>query len=214
MHRHQPLRRLPRRPAAALRPMLRARFGRIVNVASIVGPARQRRPGQLRGLEGGADRLHQDRRGRGRPARRDRQRGRPGLSRPTAHRGDRRRRSPKAIPARRAGTPEEVAACVALPRLRGGLVRDRNDADRRRRPQRLTARTKTTKGATDANASNQRSVEQVIFDGLDELGAERTSSRARRPSRTSTSTRSTWSSSPRSSRTSSASSSTATTSRT
>ena len=35
--RDQPDRRLPRSPAAAMRPMLRARFGRIVNVASVVG---------------------------------------------------------------------------------------------------------------------------------------------------------------------------------
>ena len=55
--------RLTRR---ALKPMLRARAGRIVNIASFVRAARQRRPGQLRGRQGGADRVDQDLRGRGR----------------------------------------------------------------------------------------------------------------------------------------------------
>ena len=38
----------------ALRPMLRARFGRIVNVASRRRPAREPGPGELRRLEGRA----------------------------------------------------------------------------------------------------------------------------------------------------------------
>ena len=48
-------RRLPH-TRRALRPMLRARFGRIVNVASVVGPRANAGPGQLRGVEGGPDR--------------------------------------------------------------------------------------------------------------------------------------------------------------
>ena len=36
----------------ALRPMMRARYGRVVNIASIVGPRGQPGPGQLRRLEG------------------------------------------------------------------------------------------------------------------------------------------------------------------
>ena len=61
--------------------------------------------------------------------------------------------------------------------------------------------------------SDGRSVEKVIFDGLEEIGAEGEITREA-TFEASTSTRSTWSSSPRSSRTSSASSSTATPSRT
>ena len=101
--------RLTRR---ALRPMIRARFGRIVNVASVVGPRANAGPGQLRRREGRADRHDQDGRRRGRAPRRDGQRRRPRLHR---HRHDRgrarrpsRRPSPPAAPAR----PEEVAACV------------------------------------------------------------------------------------------------------
>ena len=41
------------------------------------------------------------------------------------------------IPARRPGTPEEVAACVRFLASPEAELRDRNDADRRRRPERL-----------------------------------------------------------------------------
>ncbi len=37
--------------------MMRSRWGRIINIASVVGQAGSRRPGQLRGVEGGIDRL-------------------------------------------------------------------------------------------------------------------------------------------------------------
>ena len=66
--------RLTRR---ALRGMIRARFGRVVNIASVVGPRANAGPVQLRGREGRADRHDQDRRRRGGAARRDRQRDRP-----------------------------------------------------------------------------------------------------------------------------------------
>ena len=107
----QPLRRLPRDPARAaadaarpLRPDRQRRLDR--------RPARQRRPGQLRGLEGGPDRLHQDGRGRGRAPRRHRQRGRPRPRRDHSSPRGSATACVEAIPARRAGTPEEVAACV------------------------------------------------------------------------------------------------------
>ena len=92
--------------------MIKARFGRVVNIASVVGPRANAGPVQLRGREGRPDRHDQDGRRRGRAARRDRQRGRPGLHR---HRHDRRTFHDavvEAIPARRPGTPEEVAAAV------------------------------------------------------------------------------------------------------
>ena len=101
--------RLTRR---ALRPMMRARYGRIVNVASRRRPAGQPRPGQLRRRQGRPRRHDQDGRRRGRPPRRDRQRRRPRLhrhghdrrpratslldARPRAPRRDARRRSPPA----------------------------------------------------------------------------------------------------------------------
>ena len=81
--------RLTRR---ALRPMIRARFGRVVNIASIVG-AERANPGQANyaaskaGLVGDDE----DRGRRGRAPRRDRQRGRPGLDRDRHDRGPRRR---------------------------------------------------------------------------------------------------------------------------
>ena len=55
-------------PAARCGPMLRARFGRIVNVAVGRRPARQPRPGQLRRRQGRPGRHDQDRRRRGRRA--------------------------------------------------------------------------------------------------------------------------------------------------
>ena len=42
--RHEPFRRLPHHSPGAARPMLRARYGRVVNIASIVGP--HANPGQ------------------------------------------------------------------------------------------------------------------------------------------------------------------------
>ena len=111
-HRHQPDRRLPPDARARCAPMIKARYGRVVNIASRRRPARQRRAGQLRRGQGRPDRHDQDDRRRGRAARRDRQRGRPGLHR---HRHDRRtcptRSSRRSRPAG-AGTPEEVAAAV------------------------------------------------------------------------------------------------------
>ena len=64
--------RLTRR---ALRPMIRARFGRVVNIASIVG--QRANPGQANyaASKAGLVAMTQDRGGRGRPPGRDRERG-------------------------------------------------------------------------------------------------------------------------------------------
>jgi len=63
---------------AVMRPMIKARAGRIINMSSVSGRW-QRRPGQLLGLEGGPDRAHQGDRPRGRLARHHGQRDRPGF---------------------------------------------------------------------------------------------------------------------------------------
>ena len=97
----------------ALRPMLRGALRPDRQRRLDRRPARQRRPVELRRLEGGPDRDDEDRRGRGRPARDHRERGgarawsRPSSPRASAN-GTRRRRSRPAAP----GRPEEVAACV------------------------------------------------------------------------------------------------------
>ena len=44
---------------AASRGMMKRRWGRIINIASVVGHHRQQGPGQLRGEQGGADRPHE-----------------------------------------------------------------------------------------------------------------------------------------------------------
>ena len=54
--------RLTRR---ALRPMMKARYGRVVNVSSVDRPAGQPGPGQLRRVQGRPDRHDQDRGRRG-----------------------------------------------------------------------------------------------------------------------------------------------------
>ena len=75
--------RLTRR---ALKAMLRARSGRIVNISSAVASARQPRAGELLRLEGRADRADQDVGGRGRAPRGDHQRGRTRTDRHRVHR--------------------------------------------------------------------------------------------------------------------------------
>ena len=89
-------RRTSRRPSVAraghLPPMLRRRFGRIVNVASIVGPRANAGQANYAASKAGLIGMTQDGRRRGRPPRRHRQRGRPRLRRDEADRGDRRRR--------------------------------------------------------------------------------------------------------------------------
>ena len=112
--RDQPERRLPAHPPGAAADDAGALRPRSINVASVVGRARQRGPGQLRRRQGRADRLHPDGRGRGRAPRGDRERRRPGLHRDRDDRGNRRAAIAEAIPARRPGTPREVAACVGF----------------------------------------------------------------------------------------------------
>ena len=198
----------------ALRPMLRARFGRIVNVASIVGPRANAGPGQLRGLEGGPDRAHEDGRGRGRAPRRSPSTRSPrAWSRPSSPRGSA-TGSPTRSP-RAAGHPGGGRRLRALPRLRRGRLRDRLGADRRRRPERLSPRpTNDKRGEPDANPSHQRGGREGDLRrprGDRRRGRDQPRGDVRGAS---TSTRSTWSSWRRSSRTSSGSSSTATRSRT
>ena len=79
--------RLTRR---ALRPMIRSRYGRVVNISSIVGAVSgQRGPGQLRCLQGRAGRHDEDRRRRGGPPRSDRERRGPRSDRDRHDRGHR-----------------------------------------------------------------------------------------------------------------------------
>ena len=91
--------------------MLRARFGRIVNVASIVGPRANAGQANYAASKAGPDRDDQDRRRRGRPPRDHGQRGRPGLVETQLTEGIGNGLADR-IPARRPGTPEEVAACI------------------------------------------------------------------------------------------------------
>ena len=74
---------------AVMRGMMKARKGRIVNIASVIGVDGQRRPDQLRRRQGRHDRFHQEPGPRGRLAQHHRQRGGAGLHR---HRHDRRAR--------------------------------------------------------------------------------------------------------------------------
>ena len=101
--------RLTRR---ALRPMLRARFGRVVNVASVVG--QRANPGQANyaaakaGLVGMTKTIAAEVARRGVTVNAVA----PGLVETELARGIDEERFLSAVPARRAGTAEEVAACV------------------------------------------------------------------------------------------------------
>ena len=130
----------------ALGPMLRARFGRIVNVASVVGP--RANAGQANyaaskaGLIGMTKTVAVEVARRGITVNAVA----PGLVETQADRGHRQR--PRASdprpPARHPGGGRRLRP---LPRLRGGRVRDRHGADRRRRTQRLNSNQTATKGA-------------------------------------------------------------------
>ena len=102
----------------ALRPMIKARWGRIVNVSSIVGATGGARPGQLRRRQGRPGRPDPLGRPRGRHPQRHRQRGR---ARARRHGHDRRPAArpasdllTAAVPMGRFGTADEVAAVVAF----------------------------------------------------------------------------------------------------
>ena len=199
----------------ALRPMLRARFGRIVNVASVVGPRANAGQSNYAASKAGLIGLTKT------VAVEVARRGvtvnavAPGLveTKLTDGVGDGElpTRSPRGARHRRRGR-----RLRALPRLGRGRLRDRNDPDRRRRPERLTQQqpSNTTRRRTMPAQVNHRSRRA---DDLRRPGRARRRA-ARSPAtptfEASTSTRSTSSSWPRSSRTSSASSSTATRSRT
>ena len=66
---------------AVISSMMKARWGRIINITSVVGETGSRRPGQLRRLQGRPDRPHQVPRPRVRQPRHHRQRRRPRLHR-------------------------------------------------------------------------------------------------------------------------------------
>jgi 3-oxoacyl-[acyl-carrier protein] reductase len=102
--------RLTRR---ALRPMLRARFGRIINVASVVGP--RANPGQANYAASKAGLIGMTRTIAAEVARRDVTVNAvaPGFIE-TDMTADIADAVKEAVPARRAGRPEEVAACVAF----------------------------------------------------------------------------------------------------
>ena len=126
---------------AALGPMMRQRFGRVINVSSVVGLRANPGPGQLRRFQGRPDRLHPDRGRRGRPSRSHRERGGPRADRdradPRLHRRTGRAVLLDGIPARRPGSPEEVAACIRFLASDEASLRDRGRAAHRRRHVRL-----------------------------------------------------------------------------
>jgi 3-oxoacyl-[acyl-carrier protein] reductase len=98
-----------------LRGMMKARWGRIVNITSVVGRHRQSGPGQLRRLQGRRGGPDQGHRGRGRDARHH-----VNCVAPWLHRhGHDRQLTPDqkaglltTVPLGRMGTPEEIAAAV------------------------------------------------------------------------------------------------------
>ena len=121
----------------ALRNMLKARYGRVVNVASIVGP--HANPGQSNyaaskaGLIGFTKTVAAEVARKGVTVNAVA----PGFVETELTNGVNGDRFLETVPARRFGTPEEIAACVRFLSLRGRQLRDRNDTYRGRRPDRL-----------------------------------------------------------------------------
>ena len=122
---------------AVLRPMLRARAGRIINMSSVSGPGRPDGPGQLLVVQGRADRADQGGRPRGCAPGHHRQRGRPRVHHHRADQG----------PARGAPGPDQEGDAAGpfrygrrhrqrrrIPRLRRGRVHHRAGAGGGRRP--------------------------------------------------------------------------------
>jgi acyl carrier protein len=154
---------------AALRPMLKARQGRIVNVASVVGPGRAN-PGQANyaAAKAGPRRADEDRRRRGRPPRRDRERGLPGLIETDMTDGVGEALL-AAVPARRPGRPDEVAAAVAFLCGASAVLHHRNHAHRRRRLDRLIP----TKEPSDmATTATPQQIEERVFEAVASFGPE------------------------------------------
>ena len=218
----------------ALRGMIRARFGRVINLASVVGP--RANAGQANyaaakaGLIGMTKTIAVEVARRGVTVNAIA----PGLI-DTDMTADLDGELLKAVPARRAGSPEEVAACARFLASEEVRLRNRHDVVRRRRPRCLArvatlaptlrshARTPTTTPSQLIEINQRKDRHEHSRDhragrkGRDRSRSPRsaptpTRSPPRRPSRRSTSTRSTSPSSPRSSTSSSASSSRAPTS--
>ena len=102
---------------AVLRPMIRQRSGRIINMSSVSGQMGNAGPGELLGIQGRPDRPDQGARARGRIARHHRQRRRPRLRRDRADRraaGQRQERDQGGHAARPLRTPDEIASAVAF----------------------------------------------------------------------------------------------------
>ena len=124
---------------ARLRPMIKARYGRIVNVASVVGPRANAGQANYAAAKAGLIGMTKTVAARGRAARRDRQRGRARLHRDRHDQGPARRRR-RGDPRPPRGQPEEVAAAVRFLASDDAGLRHRHDPVRRRRHVRLTHR--------------------------------------------------------------------------
>ena len=103
---------------AVLKPMIRQRGGRIICISSVVGQSGNAGPGELRGVEGRADRVREGGGARGRVAQHHRQRGRAGHDRDghdARHcRTARRRTGRRGFRCGGSGTPDDVAAAVCF----------------------------------------------------------------------------------------------------
>ncbi len=164
--------RLTRR---AVRTMIRARFGRIVNIASIVGI--KANPGQSNYAAAKAGLIGMTHTVAAEVARR-------GVTvnavAPGFIQTDMTEELTddwlKLIPARRLGTPEDVAACRPVPRLRGRRVRHRHHADRRRRPHRLAARNPRSMSTATREEIARRVIETLASFGpaIEDLKPEAT----------------------------------------
>ena len=159
--------RLTRR---AIRPMMRARFGRVVNVASVVGL--RANAGQANYAASKAGLIAFTRTVAVEVARRGvtvnavapgliETEMTAGIERPIA----------EAIPARRPGTPRGGRRLRRLPRLGRRLLRDRNNADRRRRNDRLTRKERS--GVPETESATKEQIEQRVIEALVEFGEER-----------------------------------------
>ena len=126
---------------AVLPKMMRARFGRVVNLASVAGIRASRGQANYSASKAGVIGFTKT------VAAEVARRGvtvnavAPGLIETALTEDVLEGDMAKAIPARRIGTPEEVAACIRFLASAPSFIRDRNDADRRRRPQRLDLHT-------------------------------------------------------------------------
>ncbi len=159
---------------AALPKMMRARFGRVINVASVAGlranPGQANYSASKAGVIGFTKTVAAEVARRGVTVNAVA----PGLIETDLHRGGARGRHGEGDPGPPGRHPGGGRGLHPLPRLRASFLRDRNDADRRRRPQRLDRwnriRKRRTKLATQVSTEN---VEKTIYDGLVELGTER-----------------------------------------